>query len=192
MAISLTQLGNVQHSIVNKYWKFHVIASSNIGSLLQHHFIYAELEELYLVNPKKFWFYSSIQKHWKIQNYKIRKIGIKKAISNSKSYSSKRKKIWQYIWRAIWYHCLLYCRYNIYCTRKHKFHCFWSSMLTKKKSKSNVAKSCAMEKFVKVLIIFLQGCCQPRDKWFEGLLNFNHFRKLDTAWNVAKEQMNLV
>ena len=53
MAISLTQLGNVQHSIVNKYWKFHVIASSNIGSFLQHHFIYAELEELYLVNPKK-------------------------------------------------------------------------------------------------------------------------------------------
>ena len=41
------------HSIVNKYWKFHVIASSNIGSLLHHHFIYAELEELYLVNPKK-------------------------------------------------------------------------------------------------------------------------------------------
>ena len=53
MAISLTQLGSVQHSIVNKYWKFHVIASSNIGSLLQHHFIYAELEELYPVNPKK-------------------------------------------------------------------------------------------------------------------------------------------
>ena len=40
-------------SIVDKYWKFHVIASSNIGSLLQHHLIYAELEELYLVNPKK-------------------------------------------------------------------------------------------------------------------------------------------
>ena len=53
MAISLTQLGSVQHSIVNKYWKFYVIASSNIGSLLQHHFIYAKLEELYLVNPKK-------------------------------------------------------------------------------------------------------------------------------------------
>ena len=53
MAISLTQLGNVQHSIVNKYWKFHVIASSNIGSLLHHHFIYAKLEELYLVNSKK-------------------------------------------------------------------------------------------------------------------------------------------
>ena len=53
MVISLTQLGNVQHSIVNKYGKFHVIASSNIGSLLQHHFIYAELEELYPLNPKK-------------------------------------------------------------------------------------------------------------------------------------------
>ena len=53
MVISLTQLGNVQHSILNKYGKFHVIASSNIGSLLQHHFIYAELEELYPLNPKK-------------------------------------------------------------------------------------------------------------------------------------------
>ena len=126
------------------------------------------------------------------ERYKTRKIGIKKAISNSKSYSSKRKKIWQYIWRALWYHCLLYCRYNIYCTRRHKFGCFWSSMLTKKKSKPNIAKSCEMEKFFKVLIIFLQGCCQPRDKWFEGLLNFNHFRKLDTAWIVAIEQMDLV
>ena len=32
-----------------------------------------------------------------MQIYKIRKIGIKKAISNSNSYSSKRKKIWQFI-----------------------------------------------------------------------------------------------
>ena len=46
---------------------------------------------------KKFWLYSLIQKHWKIQKYKIRKIGIKKAISNSKSYSSKRKKVWLFI-----------------------------------------------------------------------------------------------
>ena len=97
MAISLTQLGNVQHSIVNKYWKFHVIASSNIGSLLQHHFDYAELEELYLVNPKQvliLQFNSKTLKDTKVQNLKI---GIKKEISNSKSYSSKRKKIWQYI-----------------------------------------------------------------------------------------------
>ena len=50
--IKIKKLGAIT-SIVNKYWKFHVIASSNIGSLLQHHFIYAELEELYLVNPKK-------------------------------------------------------------------------------------------------------------------------------------------
>ena len=71
MAISLTQLGNVQHSIVNKYWKFHVIASSNIGLLLQHHFIYAELEELYLVNPKKvliLQFNSKTLKDTKLQN----------------------------------------------------------------------------------------------------------------------------
>ena len=46
---------------------------------------------------KKFRLYSLIQKHWKIQKYKIRKIGIKKAISNSKSYSSKRKKIRQFM-----------------------------------------------------------------------------------------------
>ena len=67
MAISLTQLGNV----VNKYWKFHVIASSNIGSLLQHHFIYAELEELYPVNPKKvliLQFNSKTMKDTKLQN----------------------------------------------------------------------------------------------------------------------------
>ena len=95
MVISLTQLGNVQHSIVNKYGKFHVIASSNIGSLLQHHFIYAELEELYPLNPKKS-FDSTVQ-FKNTERYKIRKIGIKKAISNSKSCSSKRKKIWQYI-----------------------------------------------------------------------------------------------
>ena len=50
--IKIKKLGATT-SIVNKYWKFHVTASSNIGSLLQHHFIYAELEELYLVNPKK-------------------------------------------------------------------------------------------------------------------------------------------
>ena len=71
MAISLAQLGNVQHSIVNKYWKFHVIASSNIGSLSQHHFIYAELEELYLVNPKKvliLQFNSKTLKDTKVQN----------------------------------------------------------------------------------------------------------------------------
>ena len=71
MAISFTQLGNVQHSIVNKYWKFHVIASSNIGSLLQHHFIYAELEELCLVNPKKvliLQFNSKTPKDTKLQN----------------------------------------------------------------------------------------------------------------------------
>ena len=58
-------------SIVNKYWKFHVIASSNIGSLLQHHFIYAELEELYLVNPKKvliLQFNSKTLKDTKLQN----------------------------------------------------------------------------------------------------------------------------
>ena len=71
MAISFTQLGNVQHSIVNKYWKFHVKASSNIGSLLHHHFIYAELEELYLVNPKKVLivqFNSKTLKDTKLQN----------------------------------------------------------------------------------------------------------------------------
>ena len=50
--IKIKKLGAIT-SIVDKYWKFHVIASSNIGSLLEHHFIYAELEELYLVNPKK-------------------------------------------------------------------------------------------------------------------------------------------
>ena len=71
MAISLTQLGNVQHSIVNKYGKFHVIASSNIGSLLQHLFIYAELEDLYLVNPKQvliLQFNSKTLKDTKVQN----------------------------------------------------------------------------------------------------------------------------
>ena len=71
MVISLTQLGNVQHSIVNKYGKFHVIASSNIGSLLQHHFIYAELEELYPLNPKKvliLQFNSKTLKDTKLQN----------------------------------------------------------------------------------------------------------------------------
>ena len=50
--IKIKKLGAIT-SIVNNNWKFHVIASSNIGSLLQHHFIYAKLEELYLVNPKK-------------------------------------------------------------------------------------------------------------------------------------------
>ena len=71
MVISLTQLRNVQHSIVNKYGKFHVIASSNIGSLLQHHFIYAELEELYPLNPKKvliLQFNSKTLKDTKLQN----------------------------------------------------------------------------------------------------------------------------
>ena len=86
MATSLTQLGNVQHSIVNKYWKFHVIASSNIGSLLQHHFIYAELEELYLVNPKKVLIVQFNSKNTeRYKSTKLEKIGIKKAISNSKS-----------------------------------------------------------------------------------------------------------
>ena len=71
MAISLTQLGNVQHSIVNKYWKFHVIASSSSGSLLHYHFIYAKLEELYLVNSKKVLivqFNSKTLKDTKVQN----------------------------------------------------------------------------------------------------------------------------
>ena len=68
--IKIKKLGVIT-SIVNKYWKFHVIASSNIGSLLQHHFIYAELEELYLVNPKKvliLQFNSKTLKDTKIQN----------------------------------------------------------------------------------------------------------------------------
>ena len=68
--IKIKKLGAIT-SIVNKYWKFHVIASSNIGSLLQHHFIYAELEELYLVNPKKFLilqFNSKTLKDTKVQN----------------------------------------------------------------------------------------------------------------------------
>ena len=68
--IKIKKLGAIT-SIVNKYWKFHVIASSNIGSLLQHHFIYAELEELYLVNPKKvliLQFNSKTLKDTKVQN----------------------------------------------------------------------------------------------------------------------------
>ena len=68
--IKMKKLGAIT-SIVNKYWKFHVIASSNIGSLLQHHFIYAELEELYLVNPKKvliLQFNSKTLKDTKLQN----------------------------------------------------------------------------------------------------------------------------
>ena len=68
--IKIKKLGAIT-SIVNKYWKFHVIASSNIGSLLQHHFIYAELEELYLVNPKKvliLQFNSKTLKDTKLQN----------------------------------------------------------------------------------------------------------------------------
>ena len=68
--IKIKKLGAIT-SIVNKYWKFHVIASSNIGSLLQHHFIYAELEELYLVNPKKvliLQFNSKTPKDTKLQN----------------------------------------------------------------------------------------------------------------------------
>ena len=68
--IKIKKLGAIT-SIVNKYWKFHVIASSNIGSLLQHHFIYAELEELYLVNPKKVFilqFNSKTLKDTKLQN----------------------------------------------------------------------------------------------------------------------------
>ena len=69
--IKIKKLGAIT-SIVNKYWKFHVIASSNIGSLLQHHFIYAELEELYLVNPKKS-FYSTVQ-FKNTERYKITKL----------------------------------------------------------------------------------------------------------------------
>ena len=72
--IKIKKLGAIT-SIVNKYWKFHVIASSNIGSLLQHHFIYAELEELYLVNPKKvliLQFNSKTLKDTKSQNQKNR------------------------------------------------------------------------------------------------------------------------
>ena len=72
--IKIKKLGAIT-SIVNKYWKFHVIASSNIGSLLQHHFIYAELEELYLVNPKKvliLQFNSKTLKDTKLQNWKNR------------------------------------------------------------------------------------------------------------------------
>ena len=68
--IKIKKLGAIT-SIVNKYWKFHVIASSNIGSLLQHHFIYDELEELYLVNPKKvliLQFNSKTLKDTKLQN----------------------------------------------------------------------------------------------------------------------------
>ena len=68
--IKIKKLGAIT-SIVNKYWKFHVIESSNIGSLLQHHFIYAELEELYLVNPKKvliLQFNSKTLKDTKLQN----------------------------------------------------------------------------------------------------------------------------
>ena len=68
--IKIKKLGATT-SIVNKYWKFHVIASSNIGSLLQHHFIYAELEELYLVNPKNvliLQFNSKTLKDTKLQN----------------------------------------------------------------------------------------------------------------------------
>ena len=54
MAISLTQLGNVQSSIYsNKHLKVDAIASSCIGWLLHHHFIYAKLEELYQVISKK-------------------------------------------------------------------------------------------------------------------------------------------
>ena len=68
--IKIKKLGAIT-SIVNKYWKFHVIASSNIGSLLQHHFIYAELEELYPLNPKKvliLQFNSKTLKDTKLQN----------------------------------------------------------------------------------------------------------------------------
>ena len=68
--IKIKKLGATT-SIVNKYWKFHVIASSKIGSLLQHHFIYAELEELYLVNPKNvliLQFNSKTLKDTKLQN----------------------------------------------------------------------------------------------------------------------------
>ena len=55
MAISFTQLGNVQHSIVTN---IDVIASSSTGWLLHHHFIYAKLEKLYLVDSKKFRLFS--------------------------------------------------------------------------------------------------------------------------------------
>ena len=72
MAISLTQLGNVQHSIVNKYiGSFMLKHDPVIGSLLHHHFIYAKLEELYLVNSKKVLivqFNSKTLKDTKVQN----------------------------------------------------------------------------------------------------------------------------
>ena len=38
-------------------FKVHVIASSSIGWLLHHHFIYAKSEELDVVSPKKFRLY---------------------------------------------------------------------------------------------------------------------------------------
>ena len=60
-------------------------------------FLMLNLRNYIWLIQKKSWLYSLIQKHWKMQKYKIRKIGIKKAISNSKSYSSKSKKIWQFI-----------------------------------------------------------------------------------------------
>ena len=54
MAISLTQLRNVQHSIVTNIESFMLFYHPVlVRSLLHHHFIYAELEELYLVNSKK-------------------------------------------------------------------------------------------------------------------------------------------
>ena len=71
MAISLTQLGNVQHSIVNKYGSFMLKHDPVLVSLLHHHFIYAELEELYLVNSKKVLivqFNSKTLKDTKVQN----------------------------------------------------------------------------------------------------------------------------
>ena len=71
MTISHTQLGNVQHSIETNIKKFHVIASSSIGSLLHHNFIYAELLELYLVTSKYVFieqFNSKALKDAKVQN----------------------------------------------------------------------------------------------------------------------------
>ena len=62
MAISLTQLGNVQHSIVTITLILKVSCYSiiSIGWLLHHHFIYAKLEELY--------FNSKALKDAKVQN----------------------------------------------------------------------------------------------------------------------------
>ena len=58
MAISLTQLGNVQHSMVTNIQSFMLLHHPVL--LLHHHFIYAKLEELY--------FNSKALKDAKVQN----------------------------------------------------------------------------------------------------------------------------